>query len=184
MILPIYIYGHAILRTECKDINPSYQDLDQLIVNMFETMKNAHGIGLSAPQIGISINLFVIDLSPYADEDPAFLEMKKIFINPEIIEESGEINVHNEGCLSIPGVREDVSRKSIIKVRYLDQEFKQHIVQIDGLLARVFQHEHDHLNKTLFIDYLTPIKKNIVNRKLRAIYNGKFKITYPTILKK
>lgn len=184
MILPIYTYGHAILRKKCKDIHPGYQDLDHLIVNMFETMRNAHGIGVSAPQIGISINLFVIDLSPYADEDPSLLDIKKVFINPEILKESGELKTHNEGCLSIPGVREDVSRKSIIKVKYLDQEFKQHVVQIDGILARVFQHEYDHLNGTLFIDYLSPIKKNIVNRKLRAIYNGKIKSTYPTILKK
>ena len=184
MILPIYIYGHPILRAECKNIESSYDGLDQLIENMFETMHNAHGIGLSAPQIGIAINLFVIDLSPYAEDDPSFLDMKEVFINPEIIDEFGEECVHNEGCLSIPGVREDVERKSIVKMKYLDQNFMERVLEISGIFARVVKHEYDHLNKTLFIDYLSPVKKNIVNRKLNSIIRGKFKEEYPTILKK
>tara|TARA_B100000530_G_scaffold195898_1_gene124595 strand:+ start:238 stop:792 length:555 start_codon:yes stop_codon:yes gene_type:complete len=184
MILPIYIYGHPILRSECENIDPSYEGLEELIENMFETMHNAHGIGLSAPQIGLSINLFIIDLSPYAEDEPSFLDMKEVFINPEILEESGELLSHNEGCLSIPGVREDVDRKSIIKLKYLDQNFVEHVIDISGIFARVVQHEYDHLHKTLFIDYLSAIKKNIVNRKLNSIVKGKFKEEYPTILKK
>ena len=184
MILPIYIYGHPILRTECKNIDSSYNGLEELIEDMFETMHNAHGIGLSAPQIGVSINLFIIDLSPYADEDPSFLDKKEVFINPEIIKESGEALSHNEGCLSIPGLREDVERKSVVKLKYLDQNFIERMVEISGIFARVVQHEYDHLNKTLFIDYLSPFKKNIVNRKLNSIIKGKFKEEYPTVLKK
>ena len=184
MIIPIYIYGHPILRSECKNIDASYDGLESLIENMFETMYNANGIGLSAPQIGLAINLFIIDLSPYGDEDPSFLDMKEVFINPEIIEESGQEICHNEGCLSIPGVREDIERKSVVKLKYLDQNFIEREVEISGLFARVVQHEYDHLNKTLFIDYLSPVKKNIVNRKLNSIIRGKFKEEYPTILKK
>lgn len=184
MILPIYIYSHPILRANCQDIDADYEGLSDLILNMFETMKNAHGIGLSAPQIGLSINLFIIDLSLYAEEDASFLDMKEVFINPEIIEESGEVLLHNEGCLSIPGVREDVERKSVVKVKYLDQDFIERVIEISGIFARVFQHEYDHLNKTLFIDHLSPIRKNIVNRKLNSISKGKFKEHYPTILKK
>ena len=184
MILPIYIYGSAILRNPCVDIDLNYSGLNDLIDNMFETMENAHGVGLSAPQIGFSINLFIIDLSPYSEEDPSIPAIREVFINPVILEEKGEEAVHNEGCLSIPGVREDVSRKSVITVKYLDQNFKEHVREIDGFFARVFQHECDHLNKVLFIDYLSPLKKNIVNRKLISIQKGKFQDVYPTILKK
>ena len=183
MILPIYIYGHPILRTLCKNINPDYQNLDVLIDDMFATMKNAHGVGLSAPQIGRSINLFIIDLSVYAEENPLLADTKEVFINPVIVKEFGEVDIHNEGCLSIPGLRADVERKNTIEVTYYDQQWKRHSVQMDGILARVFQHEYDHLNKVLFIDYLKPLKKNIVNRKLKYIQKGKFDNDYPTILK-
>jgi len=184
MILPIYIYGHPILRNKCKPIDESYQNLNQLIDNMFETMHNASGIGISAPQVGLDISLFLIDLSTYSEEDPGIPNIKKVFINPEIIDEFGSLEDHNEGCLSIPAVREDVSRKNKIKVRYLDLEFKEHYEEIDGLFARVFQHEYDHLKGVLFIDHLSPLKKNIVNRKLKKIEKGKFEDLYPTILKK
>ena len=184
MILPIYIYGHPVLRKSCQNIDHNYNKLNSLIDDMFETMENANGIGLSAPQIGLSINLFVIDLIPYADEDPSIPKVKQVFINPKILEELGDIKTHNEGCLSIPDIREDVSRKSIIKVEYLDQDFNKNVVQIQGLFARVFQHEYDHLKATLFIDHLSPMKKNIVNRKLNNILKGKFSKLYPTVLKK
>ena len=155
--------------------------MDILINNMFETMHNAHGVGISAPQIGLSIRLFLIDLTPYSQEDPTIPSVKKAFINPEIIEEHDPLEDHNEGCLSIPGIREDVRRKSKIKIKYLDTNFKSCIETIDGLFARVFQHEYDHLNGILFIDHLPAIKKNIVNRKLTKIRKGKFEDLYPTL---
>ena len=184
MILPIYIYGHPVLRKPCQNIDHNYEQLNELIDNMFQTMENANGIGLSAPQIGLSINLFIIDLTPYAEDDSSIPSVREVFINPKIIEELGDFKTHNEGCLSIPDVREDVSRKSIIKVKYLDQGFNKHVVQLEGLFARVFQHEYDHLNSTLFIDHLSPIRKNIVNRRLNNIVKGKFTDLYPTVLKK
>ncbi len=184
MILPIYIYGHPILRKNCISIDNGYGGLQELINNMFETMENASGIGLSAPQIGLAIKLFVIDLVPYSQEDASVPAVREVFINPEIVEESGELKIHNEGGLSIPDVRGDVERKSVIKVTYLDKDFKKKNIQIDGLFARVFQHEYDHLNKTLFVDYLSPMKKNIINRKLNQILKGNFTQNYPIVLKK
>ncbi len=184
MILPIYIYGHPILRQECTSIDAGYDNLHELINNMFETMENASGIGLSAPQIGLAIRLFVIDLVTYSQEDASVPAVREVFINPKIIEEFGEETTHNEGCLSIPDIREDVERKSSLKVEYFDQNFKKQNITIDGLFARVFQHEYDHLNKTLFIDYLNPMKKNRINRKLNQILKGKFTKNYPVVLKK
>ena len=184
MILPIYIYGHPILRKECTSIDADYDGLQDLINNMFETMENASGIGLSAPQIGLDIKLFVIDLIPYSQEDISVPAIREVFINPKIIKQFGEVTTHNEGCLSIPDLREDVVRKSCLKIEYFDQNFTKQNITIEGLFARVFQHEYDHLNKTLFIDYLSALKKNIVNRKLNSIIKGKFKEEYPTVLKK
>ena len=183
MILPIYIYGHPILRKNCKEITQDYPALEKLIEDMFETMHNANGIGISAPQIGLSIRIFVIDLTPYHEEDPTIPNIKKVFINPEIIEELEPINDHNEGCLSIPEVREDISRKSKIKIKYFDQNFKSFTEEVDGVFARVFQHEYDHLNGTLFIDHLSPLQKNVVNRKLTKIQKGKFEELYPVVKK-
>tara|TARA_B100000579_G_scaffold382693_1_gene352033 strand:- start:15829 stop:16383 length:555 start_codon:yes stop_codon:yes gene_type:complete len=184
MILPIYIYGHAILRKKCKKIKKSYSRLDKLIDDMFETMYNAQGIGISAPQVGLDLSLFLIDLSVYHEEDPSIPNIRKVFINPEIIDEYGDIETHNEGCLSIPGIREDIDRKNTIRVKYLDLEFQEKIEEIGGLYARVFQHEYDHLNGVLFIDHLSPLKKNILNRKLVKVEKGKFTDLYPTILRK
>ena len=184
MILPIYIYGHPILRKKCMLIDADYVGLNQLINNMFETMENASGIGLSAPQVGLSIQLFVIDLVPYSLEDSSIPAVREVFINPIIIEEFGALSTHNEGCLSIPDIRSDVERKSSIKVKYFDQNFNKKNITIDGLFARVFLHEYDHLNKKLFIDYLDPMRKNRINRKLSSIIKGKFAKNYPVILKK
>ena len=181
MILPISIYGNPILRYKCQPIDGNYPNLIDLIDNMFETMSNASGIGISAPQVGLSIRLFLIDLTPYHEEDPSIPKIKKVFINPNIINESGQDVNHNEGCLSIPGVREDVSRKSKIKVSYFDDKFNSYNEDIDGVYARVFQHEYDHLNGILFIDHLSPLQKNILNKKLTRIQKGKFEELYPTI---
>ena len=184
MILPIYIYGHPVLRKNCNVLSSEYPNLDQLINDMFDTMYNAHGVGISAPQIGLSLRLFLIDLSPYHEEDPTIPNIKKAFINPEIIQEYDPNIEHNEGCLSIPGLREDVTRKSKIKIKYFDEKFNCFTEEIDGIFARVFQHEYDHLNGVLFIDHLSPLKKNIVNRKLEKIQKGKFEDLYPTIKNK
>jgi len=151
---------------------------------MFDTMENAHGVGISAPQVGLPIRLFLIDLKTYHAEDPSIPNIKKAFVNPEIINESGPENDHNEGCLSIPSLREDIIRKSQIKIKYFDEKFNVFSDEIDGVFARVFQHEYDHLNGILFVDHLSPLKKNIVNRKLVKIQKGKFEELYPTIKNK
>jgi len=183
MILPIYIYGHPVLRKECKEIDETYKHLDKLIDDMFQTMHNANGIGISAPQIGLSICLFMIDLTPYHEEDTSIPYIKKVFINPQIIKEFGDNQNHNEGCLSIPGIREDINRKTKIKIKYFDEKFDLFTEEIDGLFARVFQHEYDHLKGILFVDHLSPLKKNIINRKLKKIQKGKFEELYPVFKK-
>ena len=146
--------------------------------------KNIISVGRSRTEkkCVVWFNLFVIDLSLYGDEDPSLLDVKKVFINPKILKESGELKIHNEGCLSIPGIREDISRKSKIKIKYLDANFNSFIETIDGLFARVFQHEYDHLDGILFIDHLSALRKNIVNRKLTKIQKGKFEELYPTLI--
>lgn len=183
MILPICVYGHPVLRKLCQDVSKDYNDLDNLIKNMFDTMEHSNGIGISAPQVGVSLNLFVINLIPFYEDDPSIEPVKKVFINPRILIQSGDFKPYNEGCLSIPGIRSDIDRKSKIKITYFDQNFNEFTEDIDGVFARVFQHEYDHLKGVLFIDHLPPLKKNILNRKLLSIQKGKFDINYPTILK-
>ncbi len=184
MILPIYIYGNAILRQKCKNIDKGFPNLNDLIKNMYETMNNANGIGLAAPQIGVSINLFIIDLSALANEDEKLKNIKKVFINPKILTEDGDDWEYDEGCLSIPGLNDLVSRKQNIKIEYLDQNFNLIQEKISGIEARVIQHEYDHLNGVLFIDYLSAERKNILNRKLAAIKKGKFQKNYDFLLSK
>jgi len=184
MILPIYIYGNSILRIKCKDIDNSFSNLKTIINNMFETMHNANGIGLAAPQIGLSINLFLIDLSPLSNEDPKFKDLKKVFINPKITKEHGSDWEYDEGCLSIPEVNDLVSRKKNIEIEYLDQNFNLVKDKVSGVEARVIQHEYDHLNGVLFIDYLSAKRKNVLNRKLQAIKKGKFQKRYDFKLSK
>jgi len=185
MILPITAYGDPVLRRVGKDISKDYPNLDTLIENMFETMYNAYGVGLAAPQIGLPIRLFVIDTSPFAeDEDLSeqqreFLAgLKKVFINPKIVQQTGEPWVFNEGCLSIPDVREDVSRCERIKIEYLDSEFNKVIEEYDGLAARVIQHEYDHIEGILFTDKLSSLKKRLLKGKLGSISKGKINVDY------
>ena len=178
MILPIYIYGNSILRNKCTDVDSSFSNLNIIINNMFETMHNANGIGLAAPQIGLSINLFLIDLSPLSSDYPNLKNVKKVFINPKIIKEDGDYWEYDEGCLSIPEVNDLVSRKKNIEIEYLDQKFNLVKEKISGIEARVIQHEYDHINGVLFIDYLSAKRKNILNRKLQAIKKGKFQKRY------
>lgn len=178
MILPIVGYGSPVLRNIAKEIDFNYPDLDKLIQDMFETMKQASGLGLAAPQIDRSIRLFVIDTSSLKEEDLEGQGMKpetfrKVFINPEIIEESGELWSFQEGCLSLPDIHEDVSRYSIIKVRYFDEKFNEKTEVLDGIQARVFQHEFDHLQGKVFVDRLSPLRKTLLRKKLNNISSGK-----------
>jgi peptide deformylase len=185
MILPITAYGDPVLRKVGKDITQDYPDLDVLIENMYDTMYNAYGVGLAAPQIGLAIRLFVIDASPFADDEDLteqeqeFLGgLKKVFINPKIVEQTGEEWSFNEGCLSIPDIREDISRCDRIKIEYLDQQFNKVVEEYDGLAARVIQHEYDHIEGILFTDKLSSLKKRLLKSKLGNISKGKIKVDY------
>ena len=185
MILPIVAYGDPVLRKVAKDINSDYPNLEALISNMWDTMYNAHGVGLAAPQIGLPIRLFLVDTSPFADDDElseeeqAQLEgFKKVFINAKIEQESGDDWNFNEGCLSIPDIREDVKRKPEIKITYLDENFNSHTEVYDGLLARVIQHEYDHIQGILFTDKLSSLKKRLLKSRLDKISKGKISIDY------
>lgn len=185
MILPIVAYGDPVLRKVADAIDAAYPDLEKLITNMKETMYNASGVGLAAPQIGKAIRLFLIDASPFAEDDDLSEEERtvlksfnRVFINPKILEEEGEEWIFNEGCLSIPDVREDVSRQPKITIEYQDENFTLHKETLEGLAARVFQHEYDHIEGILFTDKLSTLKKRIIKKKLENISKGKISIDY------
>ncbi|MEM9362786.1 MAG: peptide deformylase [Bacteroidota bacterium] len=185
MILPIVAYGEAVLRKVAKEIDKDYPKLKELITNMWDTMYNAHGVGLAAPQIGLPIRLFLVDTTPFSDDDDLSPEeqkalngFKKVFINAKIEKEEGEEWDFNEGCLSIPDVREDVKRKPLITIRYLDEDFKSHTETYDGLLARVIQHEYDHIEGVLFTDKLSSLKKRLLKSRLDKISKGKISVDY------
>lgn len=185
MILPIIAYGDPVLRKMGKEITKDYPDLEQLILNMWDTMYEAYGVGLAAPQVNYSIRLFIIDPSPFA-EDEALTDpekevlgsLKKVFINPKIIAEEGEEWAFNEGCLSIPEVREDVFRKPRITIEYQDEEFNSFRETYEGLAARVIQHEYDHIEGILFTDKLSSLKKRLIKGKLSDISKGKVDVDY------
>lgn len=184
MILPIVAYGDPVLKREGEEIDENYPNLKELIDNMFETMENAQGVGLAAPQIGLGIRLFIVDTSPFVDEEETDSEMlklkdfRKVFINPIIIEEEGEKWNFNEGCLSIPGIREDVARQPTITIEYMDENFELKEEQYDGLIARVIQHEYDHVDGVLFTDRLNPIRKQFLKKRLDNISKGIVDIDY------
>ncbi len=185
MILPIVAYGDPVLKKKAKAIDKNYLKLDELIKNMFETMYGALGLGLAAPQIGLPIRLFIVDAEPFADDDSItkeekeqFKNFKKVFINAQILEEEGEEWAFNEGCLSIPDIREGVFRKPKIKIQYQDENFDTHIESYDGYIARVIQHEYDHIEGILFTDKLSAFKKRLIKGKLTNISKGKIKIGY------
>ena len=178
MIIPIVAYGTKVLKHKAEDISIDYPNLEQLIEDMFETMYEASGVGLAAPQIGRSIRLFIVDGSPFADEDADMEGFRKVFINPQIVEESGEEWNFNEGCLSIPSIREDVSRLSKVRIRYQDQDFNTIEEEYDGTKARIIKHEYDHIEGVLFTDYLSAIKKRLLKRKLNDISKGNVKVDY------
>jgi len=185
MILPIVAYGDPVLRKVGDDLTTDYTNLKGLISNMWDTMYQASGVGLAAPQIGRPIRLFVIDTSPFSDdkelskeEQKALKGFKKVFINAQIEEEVGEEWIFNEGCLSIPDIREDIKRKDTITITYMDENFKPHTETYKGLLARVIQHEYDHIQGVLFTDKLSPLKKRMLKGRLTNISKGKIKVDY------
>lgn len=180
MILPIYIYGQPVLRKVTSDIDPeSYPRLNELIDNMFETMYHADGVGLAAPQVGLSDRIFVVDLTPVAsDEHPEFRDFKKVFINAHITERSGEMEMVEEGCLSIPGIHEKVPREDEIIITYLDEQLQPRREAYQGFMARVIQHEYDHLDGILFVDKISPLRKRMVRSKLTQMEKGKIACDY------
>jgi peptide deformylase len=190
MILPIVGYGDPILRMEAKEIDADYTGLKELIANMFETMNSAHGVGLAAPQIGLPIRLFIVDTTPFSEgaeeeedaEERRMLmdlkEFRRVFINPIIIEEDGEKWAFNEGCLSIPGIREDVFRKESLIIEYFDENFELREEELDGIKARVIQHEYDHIEGVLFTDLLNPLRKQLLKKRLNEIVYGRVNADY------
>jgi len=185
MVLPILAYGDAILKKKAVDIAKDYPNLKQVIDNMFDTMHNAKGVGLAAPQIGLSIRLFIVDSSPFAEDKEdtdekkkELMNFKKTFINAQILEEDGTKWKFNEGCLSIPTIREDVERKPRITIRYLDENFKQHEEEYEGVRARIIQHEYDHIEGILFTDRINPLRKQLLKRKLSEVSKGLVDISY------
>ena len=181
MILPIYAYGQPVLKKVAAPIEPGFSGLEQLIADMWETMYAAEGVGLAAPQIGMSIRLFVIDTEQLDKEDkkgdtqPGF---KKVFINAEMIDETGDLWTYEEGCLSIPRIRGDVERPPHIRIRYQDEQFQQHEDTFTGINARVIQHEYDHIEGVLFTEHLKPLKRRLIQRKLDDIRQGKVSMDY------
>ncbi len=182
MIYPIVAYGHPVLKKRAEEIDSDYPKLKEIIENMFESMQEAVGVGLAAPQVNLSIRLLLIDAESYGDEYPEAEGFKKVFINPEIIEENGEEWEFKEACLSVPGIAEFVSRKPNIKVRYQDENFNKVEEEYDGMIARIFQHEYDHLEGVLFVDRVSNLKKVLLKNKLKDIMTGKTKTSYKMIL--
>jgi peptide deformylase len=172
MIYPIVAYGDPVLRKKASAIDKNYPKLKEIIDNMFETMYHSQGVGLAAPQVGMSIRLFVIDATPFKEDDPDAEGFKRVFINAQVVEETGDPWKFNEGCLSIPGIREDVHRKETLVLRYQDENFEEHEEEFSGLAARVIQHEYDHIEGILFTDRLTPLKKRLLKGRLNDISKG------------
>ncbi len=197
MILPIVVYGDPVLRKVCEEIDEKDESLPKLIQDMFDTMYNAKGVGLAAPQIGKAVRLFIVDTHPFVeddeddeDEEPEFTkeereylrQFKRIFINAHMLEETGKEWKFNEGCLSIPKIREDVSRNEKIKIEYYDENFKKHVEEFDGLAARVIQHEYDHIEGKLFTDRISALRRKLLAGKLTDISKGKIGADYKTKL--
>lgn len=185
MILPIVAYGDPVLRKVCEDVDKDYPELDKLIENMIETMHQANGVGLAAPQIGKPIRIFVIDASPFSEseeldeEERKYLQdFKGVFINAKIIHEEGKEWPFNEGCLSIPNINEDVNRNSVLTMRYMDEKFNVHEETFSGLAARIIQHEYDHIEGILFTDKLSALKRRLLKKKLENISKGNVDVSY------
>ena len=177
-ILPVLAYGDPILKAKASPIQPDHPNLEEILENMWETMYKASGVGLAAPQVGLSIRLFIIDADPYAEDEPELKGFKKVFINAEILEESGEAFLFNEGCLSFPGLREDIKRQPVIKMRYFDEHFNEHLETFSGIKARIIQHEYDHIEGVLMVDRINPLKRRILKKKLLNISKGNVSVDY------
>ena len=192
MILPVVAYGSPILRKVCDDITPDYPELKKLLADMWETLYNSNGVGIAAPQINKPIRLFIIDtiqvVEDFNDEDkrkyPGEVAIKQVFINARKIEDTGDMWAYNEGCLSIPKVREDIQRTTNVRLSYMDENFVQHEQEFSGITARVIQHEYDHIEGKLFIDYLSQLKKRLIKKKLDEISMGKVKTDYRMLFPK
>jgi peptide deformylase len=182
MTYPILVYGHPVLRKVTEVIDKDHPDLQQIIDDLFETMYRSEGVGIAAPQIGKSIRIFVIDGAPLAEDVPELAGFIKIFINAHITEKSGEFQPLSEGCLSIPNLREEVSRESHIRIEYFDRDWVFHDEIYEGYTARIIQHEYDHLDGILFTDRVSPLRKRLIKGKLTAISKGKFEADYRTVL--
>lgn len=184
MELPIVAYGDAVLRKKAEEISEDYPELQKLIEDMFETMYAANGVGLAAPQIGLPIRLFIVDAAPFAEDDDgeegeeAAADFKRVFINPIIFDEEGEEWGFEEGCLSIPGIREEVKRKSALKIEYYDENWDLYEEELDGILARIVQHEYDHIEGILFTDKISPLRRSLLQGKLNDISKGKVDVAY------
>lgn len=180
MIYPIVIYGDEVLRKRCEPLAPDFPDVKKLVEDMFSTLDEAEGVGLAAPQIGRNIRLFIVDCTPWGEEDPSCADYKRAFINPEIYEFSSEKKTYNEGCLSFPGLHADVQRSLSIRMRYLDEEFKPHDEEFVGLKAWVIQHEYDHVEGVVFTDRVSPLRRNLIKGKLLNLAKGKYSCSYKT----
>lgn len=180
MIYPIYIYGSQVLRADNEEVPRDFEGLPQLAADMFETMYASNGVGLAAPQIGKNLRMFVVDVSPFAEYDPAAKNFKRVFVNPEIYEESDMEVLMNEGCLSLPDVHEDVYRPEKIRIRYLDENFEEHDEELEGWCARAVQHEFDHIEGILFTDRLSALRRQLMKGRLNAMSKGKYDASYRT----
>ena len=178
MILPIYTYGQPELRKEAEDIAPDYPELKALVQNMFETNERADGVGLAAPQIGLPIRVVIVDLRPLAEDMPEYADFKRAYINGYIVEEEGETILMDEGCLSLPGIHEKVPRAEKVRIQYVDENFVEHDEWVEGFLARVIQHEFDHLEGKVFTDRISPLRRQMNKAKFNALLTGKVRCDY------
>ncbi len=181
MLLPIYIYGQPVLRKEAQDITPDYPELTQLIGDMWETLAASEGIGLAAPQIGRDIRLVLIDLDPLAEDMPQYKGFKQVYINAHIVEyDDSKTESLEEGCLSLPAIHEKVTRPTRIRVQWMDEQFQPHDEWVDGYLARVMQHEFDHLDGKMFVDRVSALRRQLIKSKLKALTQGRYRCGYKT----
>ena len=178
MILPIYLYGHPILRKGTQDISPDYPHLKELLANMFETMYKAEGVGFAAPQVGLSDRIVVVDLSSLAEDHPDCKDFKRVFINAHILEKSDETSVLEEGCLSVPDIHEKISRSKWVRLHYLDENLQPHDEVFEGYPARCIQHEYDHLEGIVFTDHVSGMRKQMISSKLNRIRDGRVNCSY------
>ena len=184
MLLPIYLYGEPVLRKEAAEVPADYPDLPALAADMFQTMAKANGVGLAAPQVGLPLRMFVVDGTELADDCPECKDFRRCMVNPVVVDESDELLSREEGCLSVPGVYETVKRPSWIVMRYLDENLAEHEERIEGFAARMTLHEFDHLDGKIFVDRISPIRRQLVKGKLAQILKGKVSVSYKTKAKR